>query len=272
MPRFKSRWKEPTFLFDIAQAAVAAIVGVVLALDMTGIWSGPAWISNNISNLTFIAVCLLIVSAFLERQIAINRLERITSQKLDDILLQQNEFSKKMQDFPPTGISLNDRRAFTAPFEVLLENIEHVDILGLSLVGVVTHYRSFLLTRARAGCKFRFILVDPNSYAVSSAVGFVEADEQYRKEEIQNSIRRLEPLLETGNAQLRFTSVAPCFSLVILDPDEPTGQVRVELYVYNVDVSDSPHFILTQDLDKKWYDFFRQQFNKLWKDARPHNA
>lgn len=97
------RWCEPAFFFDIAQAVVALILGFVLALDMTDLWSSP-WLSKNLPYLTFIAVCVLIVSAFLERKITLERLQT-----------QQEELSRLMSGFPPARIKFQGRGGYTMP-------------------------------------------------------------------------------------------------------------------------------------------------------------
>lgn len=268
-PRKQAR--DPGFILDAAQAIVAIAVAIVLALDMTGIWSNIPWLSGNLTGLTFIAVCVLIVSSFLERRVVIEELKRITNQKLDHMLSRQREISERIREFTPPTIRLEDRRGYTEPFEVRLADAQHVDLLGLSLLGIVASCGSFLLARAMAGCKFRILLIDPDSHAASTAVGFVE-DVQYRKPDIERSIRNLEPLLETGNVELRLMPVVPPFGLLIIDPDKPQGKVQVELYGHEIATSDRPHFVLTQTIDKQWYDFFRNQFLKFWNDAQPHGA
>jgi len=64
----------------------------------------------------------------------------------------------------------------------------------MSLAGIIHHYKDFLRAKARAGCRFRFILLDPDSDATKSAIGFFEDNPQYRKQEIQISSRTLGPI------------------------------------------------------------------------------
>ena len=85
MSQFRKRWREPSFILDIAQVIVAAAVAIVLALDMTGIWAGIPWLSNNLTSFTFIAVCVLIVSSFLERRVQLERFAEEVNQKLNGI-------------------------------------------------------------------------------------------------------------------------------------------------------------------------------------------
>jgi hypothetical protein len=208
---------------------------------------------------------------FLERRVKFESLQSDTKQGIANILSQQEELSRLIREFPSTGIKFEDRGGYTVPFEARVANAQHVDILGLSLAGILTHYGNFILKKTRAGCKFRVLLVDPDSHAVSSAVGFLQENVKHRQQEIRSLIRHLKPSIETGNAELKFTSVAPPYSILIIDPEESSGEVQVELYAYNAYASERPHFVLTQTIDKHWYDFFRGQFEHLWNDARLQN-
>jgi hypothetical protein len=219
---------------------------------MTGIWSSVPWLSSNLLNLIFIAVCTLIVSSFLER--------RITLQQLDE----------RVKELTQAGIRLESRRESKVGFEERLEHAQYVDILGFSLVAVANSYGGFLHTRAVAGCKFRVLLSDPTTSAVSSVAG--DQREIIRKQDIERSVAKLEPSLETGNVKLGYIPIAPPFSLLIVDPAQPCGEVQVELFVYRRPSGERPHFILNQARDKRWYDFFVEQFEQLWNDARPHDV
>jgi hypothetical protein len=270
MSKARERWRDPSFILDVAQALVAFIVAIVLALDMTGIWSNVPWLSDDLTGFTFIAVCVLIVSSFLERRIILERLTRTADQKLDGLILRQQELLDEIRISASPGTKLENRRGYVVPFEIRLAETEHIDLLGMSLKGVISIYGGFLFERAIAGCKFRFLLLDPRSPAVSAPVGFMD-NATSRKLDIEQSVRFLEQLLRTGNAELRFTPFAPPFGLVIADPEKPDGIVQVELYQYEVAQSERPHFLLTRD-NKRWYEYFWDQFERIWSDARPHEV
>jgi len=91
---------------------------------------------------------------------------------------------------------------------------------------------------------------------------------QSRKRDFEAVIERLHPIIETGNAELRLLSIVPPFSLLIIDVGKPDGKVQVSPYSYRIDSSDRPHFVLRNSTDKHWYDFFVEQFDKLWIDAK----
>ena len=170
-----------------------------------------------------------------------------------------------------SGIKLENRQGFRVPLETRLEQAQDVSLLGINLVGLLTHYEGFINARAKAGCKFRILITDPD---VHSASGVPESWQKglRRKQDTEHSVRTLRPMIEnTQNIQLKYTPFLPPFSLLIIDPDKPHGEVQVELYVYEAAASDRPHFVLTQSTDKQWYDFFREQFELAWQDARPYD-
>jgi hypothetical protein len=94
MSRLIQKLREPSFVLDVVQTIIALVVGIVLALDMIGLWSAPGWLSENLLSGIFIAVCLLMVSSFLERRLQIDRFSEITNQKLDSLI---NSFRHKSQ-------------------------------------------------------------------------------------------------------------------------------------------------------------------------------
>lgn len=264
MSRSRKQRRELIFgIYDYAHFIVALILVVVLVLDAFGVLADASWLISNLPSYTFAVVCLLVATSFLERRIT-----------LDNIQSQQNELSTRLKELAPPSIRLRDRQEFEAPLKGFLGSAEQVDILGFSLSPVVTTYRGYLGERANQGCRFRFLLVDPNSPAVDAGMGSVEdalhpRSTARKRAEIQSSISRLEPLLEMTNVELGFTSFALSFSLLIADPGAPYGKTQVELYGYGISPGDRPHFVLTP-AHEPWYSFFTQQFERLRENARKY--
>lgn len=265
MSKPRKRWGELILKgYDYAQMIVAVLLILILLLDGFNLVD-VSWLAEEriLLSLIFGAVCLLIVASFIERRI-----------KLDNILSQQQELSMQMREFAPPCIRFKNRSGFEESFEDFLEDAKRVDIFGVSLMPVITTHWRCLSAKIKGRCKLRFLLVDPNCPAANTAMSSVEDTLYLRpnvKEDIQNSIRRLEPLLEMGNAELRFTSFAPSFGLLITDPGKPNGKTQVELYAYGISPGDRPHFVITQAYEP-WYDFFTQQFERLWESAREHRV
>ena len=272
MSQLLKRWKDPSFILDSLQVLVFIAVGLVLALDVTGIWKGIPWLSENITSITLIAVCTLIVSTFLERRIRLERLEQNMQEKQNQILREQMRFVSLLEKNKLLGIKLQDGRDFTIPLETRLAQAKEIEILGFSLIGIVVQFGGFFLKKAQEGCKLKFIIVDPESAAADASpelleLGNAKNTTRTRRQDIKNVIERLRPAVETGNAEVRVISSVPPFSLLIFDKNQSVGEVQVSLYSYRIAPSDRPHFTLDQATGKHWYDFFVTQFDKLWEDA-----
>jgi hypothetical protein len=54
----------------------------------------------------------------------------------------------------------------------------------------------------------------------------------------------------------------------MIDPGTASGEVQVELYTHGKNAQERPHFVLTQDTDSYWYDFFRREFELVWESSR----
>lgn len=253
------RWKEPSFIIDITQIIIAVAVAIVLALDITGIWSGLPWISNNLPSITFIAICLLIVSSFLERHLQINKFSSEVNYKLDELISRHS-----------SGINLGDRSALTTPFEKRIQNAKNVYLLGITLSGILSHYFSYIVSRANSGCKFHFLILDPNYVYTTGETPRPWKGMTRRQLDTIQSVKQLAMLTEQSkNIQVGFVPSPPPFSLLLIDPKKPNGEIQVELHTYDVPESSQPHFILTSANDAYWYEFFMKQFEYGVKRSRP---
>jgi hypothetical protein len=254
-----NKLKGPSFILDLFQTIIAIAVAIALALDMTGIWSGIPWLESNLPSITFIAICLLIVSAFLERHLHLDKISKDLNNKLDIII-----------ESKPKGITLEDRTSLTIPFEKRLQNAKDVRLLGINLVGTLSHYVGFIVAKANAGCKFRILILDPN-YTYSTGENPKPWKGKTRRQmDTEHSVKQLEYIQsQTENVQIGFVPSPPPFSLLLIDPEQPFGEVQVEMYVYEVPESERPHFSLMKNNDPQWYDFYVKQFELATQKSRP---
>jgi hypothetical protein len=148
-------------------------------------------------------------------------------------------------------------------FQDRVKDAAQVDIVGLSLKGLLNNNRALLLDMANSGCKFRLLLVHPDSIVFAPGI-----DHQIdRKTDISQSKELLKDMQATGNMELGFTSIIPPFGLVITDSDKDRGSVSVEFIAYNLDADKRLLFSITRANDSRGYEFFINQFELLWKDS-----
>lgn len=168
------------------------------------------------------------------------------------------------------GIALGNRATYEN-FSVRFADAPSIAIHAYSMQTLVTSFMSFFVRKATEGCKLRFLLLNPNSAAVSVVAGVTEEGAQLRQD-IERTVASLHRLLAHTNVELRFTPVPSPFGLVVADAEGSARRVEVELYAYDVVAADRPHFTLTPERDGPWYEFFLTQFERLWKSARPYVA
>ena len=165
-----------------------------------------------------------------------------------------------------SGIKLEDRSEHKVSLEKRLANAKSVAFTGSSLIGILTHYKGFIQTKAGTGCKFRFLLVHPDFYH-----GLDKRDAA-EKTEVLNAIQLLESLCGNANIKYKVLTFHPPFSLMMVDTETAEGFVQIEMYPYSSIASERPHFELTPKTDSKWYSFFREQFEIAWQNAQEYHA
>ena len=165
---------------------------------------------------------------------------------------------------------LKDRSQFP-PFANRVKDAREIYIMGISLQGMVGYHASIFLEKVREGAKIRFLVMDPTSQSVeTTARGLYKAnDPAVLRRDIQSTIGRITEMRELdGSAvELRLTNYVPSCGIVLVDPDKDSGVIIVELYPYLVSAASRAHFELTP-ADGRWYKYFRDQFESVWKNAK----
>ncbi len=129
----------------------------------------------------------------------------------------------------------------------------------------MTH--SVIAEKAKTGCYFRFILLDPENPYVT------KMRSKWKSIDVDRSTELLESIQKKTNSfvEFRYMDEIPHFGMLLIDSTKSYGEIQVELHTYDVPLNNSPHFVLTQVNDKQWYDFFQSQFELIWNRAKPAN-
>jgi hypothetical protein len=254
----KSRRVDAGFIVDLIQAVVAIIAAIALALDTTGLLDLP-WIQGKLGELTFIAVCILIVASALERRFTLQSYKYTIDAGFENTNKQLQSLRDNMSGVVSADLLLRDRSDYNLPLEIRLQNAKEVCISGRSLIGFVTHYKSLFLKYARQGCKFRFLVNDPlnrdrDGKEIEQALTYLT--------EIQKQV--------TSQIEIYLSSATLSCSILMIDAQKDTGDIQVEFYIYQASESERPHINLSPRRDPKWYEFYRIQFETLWSNGRPY--
>ncbi|MFG1975515.1 hypothetical protein ACGFJC_39810 [Nonomuraea fuscirosea] len=173
-----------------------------------------------------------------------------------------------------------DRSSFDdIPFYRKVADAREVWIAAPSAVNLLSPQncealRSSVLSRGDGS--LRIVVLDPTEVsAVKIASRQLDGDVDYPVQELSSSLENVVRLL--GNVALwevagvfeyRLAKFNPGFSLVAIDPLAHKGRILVEIHGYhNQSTSTRMHFELTRQLSDRWYAYWLDQFECIWRDA-----
>jgi hypothetical protein len=87
----------------------------------------------------------------------------------------------------------------------------------------------------------------------------------------QNSIKTVKAIHnranQPGNIELRLVPYVPPYSIIIIQKQNNLSIAHVRLSSFRVSFTEQPTFIIHEHDDKVWFDFFKQQFELLWRES-----
>jgi len=252
-----------SFLGSNFDTLIALVVSITAAIY--GVFSG-----NQLPLLAGIATSLGILSFGLIR----DRLNR------DALAKQIGELKKSLPDQPSAMAFFRPMR----DFDIRLKNATQIDLCGVSLTNTINTHFSTLRTRLEEGANLRILIIDPESHAVemTSERSTNPKDTLYYRHRLESTFRDLTYLFKfaddmkhkkkkskVGNLSIRILSYAPSFGITSLDARKDSGIVHVEVFPHKFGFKTPPMFVLTPENDKDWYVYFIEQYEQMWKTAKP---
>ncbi len=181
------------------------------------------------------------------------------------------EIERKIAHFPPKD-SLRRRSEFIK-IETRLKHAEEISVLVVSGSTFFRSIRGLLAERINRGAHLKVILLNPESPALEhwnqlSGWSDTEGD-------IRQTLKTLHILIEDcqdgrGSCEIRTVDFTIPYSMVGVDIHKDSGNITVEYYDYHEPVDKRPHVYLSEDDLPHWFHFYRDQFNKVWKIAKPY--
>jgi len=152
------------------------------------------------------------------------------------------------------------------------EEASFIGVAGITLSKTIAEYQHVFKTRPVSGAHIRVVTIDPGGdtprQAVLRSEGVIEDD--FFTHLLRPNIDRLCSLGGSterhGTLELGLLPYVPCFGLILIDPDKRHGRVIVEIYQHKSSAF-HPTFELNPRRDKRWYKFFREQFDLLWESC-----
>lgn len=179
--------------------------------------------------------------------------------------------------------SANDFFQKLPNIDALIQNADNIDMCGVTLTSTINRQLSNMRERLRVGAKIRILIVDPNSKALDMSGDRSDTGEaSYYRHRLESTFQDIGYLLKTwrreqkqgiippneGSVSVRLIPFAPSFSILAFDVNRPDSKVLVEIYPHK-SPDRSPQFTLDRQRDGDWYRFFVEQFENMWKDAKP---
>jgi hypothetical protein len=205
--------------------------------------------------------------------------DRRIHEKLADMLGQVEE---KLQQPTITDIDdiLQNRSDYPVSFKERIKGAHTLWIYAASAINIMNdenlqYIREHILSRSEG--ELRIIVQDPSqSEALRLLKKQVDDSVDFPVEKMDDAlpktIDRLKMVTEwkcKGTFEYRLLASSPGFSLVVIDPEEPTGLVIPEFYAYhNEHTGSRMHIEITRDKSLHWYDYWVGQFTFMWAEAR----
>jgi hypothetical protein len=247
---YRPRFEKITSLIDWILLLAALMAILFLALEDLGV-NIPA-IRNNLAQLAFVGICLLIISTIWERRMILTDI----NQKVNDFL-----------EGRVTASMLLRRQGEELPLMDHLENARSVAFSGATLSTTIQQYRQEFARLAKKGKKLRFLLVDPQVY---------QGDHDDKRFFDQGAMMEFALLLAEaprGKVEVRLIRRYPSEKLTIIEGGGLNqSQIVVEMYGYHDSKTNRPYFIVQQDKDPQWFAYFSRVFEAMWQDALPFNG
>jgi hypothetical protein len=245
--------KEPEIMIPI----VGVVVSIILA------YSG---IRNNDIQQTLAAI-LSILGALAITQIIANYEDVKRNKQIETVL----SILQKVSMSASTPLRL---RTELEPIPTRAQNAKDILIIGRTLA-ISLRYTEFFEQRLRDGATIRLAMVDPNNESVCNAISpLLEMSPEAFLSDIRTSIGLINRLARAtqgdGKLELRFIEFVPTLSLMVVDPQLPTGHIVVELLPYQVDAPSRPHLIFKASENPYWFAYFREVAEHIWRDAKPY--
>jgi len=144
---------------------------------------------------------------------------------------------------------------------------------GISEINVMGHEDYFHeKLNEKEGVCIRVLVIDPECQAARSAADCTLDNLGGIKSDIERTILRVKHIIDKGvgkgSIELRLMEVAPGYSMIIIDPEKPDGQISVEFIGYKTPTDKRPHIELIKQRDNYWFNFFLMQYNMLWEKSK----
>lgn len=150
-----------------------------------------------------------------------------------------------------------------------VKSAKSISISGVSLAGTSNLYHPILQDRLKAGVPMRLLMIDPAIDKPVADVAVYRIDKTQDASVLRRSVNYsletfslLSPFDQKRKLKIRLLPFPTIYGIWILDYGTNEAEVWVELYSFRQ--TPEPAFQLKPGRDGVWYEFFVNQFEKMW--------
>jgi hypothetical protein len=166
------------------------------------------------------------------------------------------------------------------------QDAKQIDLCGVTLTNTMNKNFTVFRELLEAGTSLREMIIDPTPPSVALEMSAQRSDNpkdtayyQRRWESAISDLLYLHQYVEKlrldkkpskiGTLSVRLLPYAPSIQIISLDTRKKNGSLYIEIYPSKMATKMTPIFEVTNADDKKWYDFFVDQYEQMWKTATP---
>jgi hypothetical protein len=278
--RKSPRWMTvATTISDWGLYVLSAFSAVILFIDLVwGLDQMMPAIKDRLPTIILAALSTFFASSVLERKSKIEVIEQQLEQTMNlveaykgdvaNVFERQRAIPAEMQQFYRSlrrELPLHDFIA-KAQNEILL--------VGTTFYHLIERLKPLFTAKSKT-CEIRFLAMNPHrkNRPLIAGVAALFREEDSFSGELRRSCQRLlkyqeEILQKGGRMTVRMYSSVPTVNVVMVDPDEPTGAIQVEILPYKGSANMRPGFVLRPSgAGADLYNLFRTQYKMMWDEA-----
>jgi len=264
----RPKWVQNTIEFFIDNVSVLATLGTASYVIFRQSNAATKLATDDLIAAVLGVLGLLALSEFIERYRRLNSIEKISKRAL---LLLENRLADR-----PSALSFFVK---LPSMENQMKVANQIDLCGVTLTSTINRQLSNLRERIRQGATVRVLIADPESLALKmSDLRSEDPNGEYYRQKLETTLQDLEYLHQhqvklgteaKGRFEVRLLQFAPSFGIFSFDTHRSNGTALVEMYPHVSGWGAEPCFDLVPQRDGVWYDYFVDQFEQMWKGAKP---
>ncbi len=214
-------------------------------------------------------LCLLATSILFDRFSKLRRIEN-----------QTKELGVQLKKINSDSMSVDNillTRKTLPPLEKRLQTSKEVFITGGSLIRLSNEYLGLFENLAKEGCVIKLLLLNPNApsakLTADNIVYEIDDFETYQNY-IKSSLKSFTKLSKKypNSIEIKISDFLPSYSFFGVDLSKDYGSIMVEIYTFNEPTRERPHFNLSKMNDPVWFNYFLNQFDKIWEISDSVNS